>query len=221
MDGHALPQHVEVAYLVLIRHGEKYLGNGLSEDGKRRVHYLSKCINKPHASLALPLGPPTHVMASHGAIGKSYRPQATAAPIAAALGLELDDDFHFKDTEGFAGRVEEVLCHGGTVLAAWHHGEIPSLVRALLKEDQRKAEVLGWQDAWPHQCGTEAFVTNELPGSTCYDLMWRLSFTRHKNATVARGEPWKVTALSTTLEGFSGDPDGHCFEGLASRFGFD
>ena len=151
------PAHdpVEIAHVVIIRHGEKHDGDGLSEDGKARARYLQKCMTSPYASVALPLGKPTYVMASHGKPGKSHRPQDTAYPIAQTLRLKLDDNLYFGDAEGFAKRVQHLLAHGATVLVAWHHNEIHSLVQQLLDGEEWKKEALGYRDAWPHNCGDE------------------------------------------------------------------
>ena len=61
----------EVAHVVIIRHGEKKNGTGLSDVGAARAQYLAHCMSLNHPSTALPHGPPTYVMASHGKMGKS------------------------------------------------------------------------------------------------------------------------------------------------------
>lgn len=135
---------VQVAHVTIIRHAEKHDGTGLSIDGLNRARYLARCMNTGHPTVALPLGRPTYIMASHGHPGKSTRPQDTATPIAASLGLKLDSDFFFKDAEGFVKRVWQQLHHGATILVAWHHGEIHDLLRALLdKTSDVTAETLG------------------------------------------------------------------------------
>jgi len=202
----------EVAHVVIIRHGEKHEGDGLSEDGKLRAHYLKRCMTSPYASVALPLGQPTYVMASHGKPGKSHRPQDTASPIAQALGQKLDDSLYFGDAAGFAARVQHLLHHGATLLVAWHHNEIHSLVQKLLAGEEWKKAALGYRDEWPHNCGDEAWSSHRLPGSKCYDLIWRLTLTRRRQS---KADKWEVTSLTTTLEGFSGEPEAACREGLA------
>lgn len=166
-----------------------------------------------YASIALPLGKPTHVMASHGHPGKSVRPQQTASPIAHELGVDLDDSLYFGDAAGFAARVQKLLHHGATILAAWHHGEIKALVQKL-SGDAWKRAALGYRsDDWPHTCGDEEWSAHKLPGSKCYDLIWRLTLTRRHNEH--KPGRWEVAALTTTLEGFEGEAAAPCSEGLS------
>ncbi|KAL1521450.1 hypothetical protein AB1Y20_021114 [Prymnesium parvum] len=204
---------VEVAYISIIRHGEKHDGDGLSDDGKMRAQYLTRCIISSGASVAFPLGHPTYVMASHGKPGKSYRTQATASPIAEALGIKLDDSLYYGDATGFSQAVQKLLHHEATVLVTWHHNEIHSLVQKLLEGEAWKKSALGYRDDWPRSCGDEAWSAHRLPGSTCYDLIWRLTLTRKLQPTGKH--KWEVTALTSTLEGFQGDPEAPCAEGLA------
>ena len=73
-DQHLWAQHDpvvhDVAHVVIIRHGEKDQGTGLSEVGAARAKYLARCMSFNHSSTALPHGPPTYIMASHGHPGK-------------------------------------------------------------------------------------------------------------------------------------------------------
>jgi len=211
------PPSVEVSHVVIIRHGEKHDGDGLSEDGNMRASYLKRCMTSPYTSVALPLGRPTYVMASHGHPGKSHRPQDTASPIAKEVGVKLDDSLYFGDAAGFAERVQRLLHHGATILVAWHHNEIHSLVQMLLSGQEWKRDALGYREDWPHNCGDEAWSSHPLPGSKCYDLIWRLTLTRsHEPGHKANAsDKWEVTALTSTLEGFYGDPEAPCHDGLS------
>jgi len=174
---------------------------------------------------------------------------------------------------------QHLLHHGATLLVAWHHNEIHSLVQKLLAGEEWKKAALGYRDEWPHNCGDEAWSSHRLPGSKCYDLIWRLTLTRRRQSkadkwevaaaraashacrfgtdsapaqrahTRARSRPpspslrvrpalsraanrsaqrthhrgnsaatllaSQVTSLTTTLEGFSGEPEAACREGLA------
>ena len=105
----------------------------------------------------------------------------------------------------------QLLHHGATILVAWHHGEIHSLVRHLA-DDEWKRAALGYRsDGWPHACGDEAWSAHKLPGSKCYDLIWRMTLTRQRGV---KSSKWEVSALTTTLEGFNGEPEAPCLEGL-------
>lgn len=98
----------EVAYVVIIRHGEKPdSGNGLSKEGKKRALYLANCMSGKRPSVMLPWGAPTYVMASYGHPDKSHRPIDTVTPLAQRLRLPLDTDFYFEDHKGWAQRVQE------------------------------------------------------------------------------------------------------------------
>ena len=46
--------------------------------------------------------------------------------------------------------------------------------------------------------------------SSCYDCLWRITLSRNKGD----GTDWRVVSLTSTLEGFRGDPDAECLEGL-------
>ena len=68
-----------------------------------------------------------------------------------------------------------------TVVAAWHHGEIPSLVKELLGQEKEKLDALGWLSKWPHTCGSDSRWAEPgyLPNSDqCYDLLWRITLLR-------------------------------------------
>ena len=194
------PAHhpVEIAHVVIIRHGEKHDGDGLSADGKARARYLQRCMTSPYASVALPLGKPTYVMASHGKPGKSHRPQDTAYPIAQTLRLKLDDDLYFGDAEGFAKRVQHLLGHGATVLVAWHHNEIHSLVQQLLDGEEWKKEALGYRDAWPHNCGDEARGAPFSPAARALRLRVCNEPALHPSPIGRRGAPTGYRAPNAT-----------------------
>ena len=42
-----------------------------------------------------------------------------------------------------------------TLVASWHHSEIPELVKELLGQEKEKLDALGWLTKWPHTCGTD------------------------------------------------------------------
>jgi hypothetical protein len=210
----------DVAQIVIIRHGEKDHGTGLSDVGAARAQYIARCMSTHHSSTALPRGPPTYVMASHGHPGNSHRPRDTVAPVARALGLSLDDSIYFKDAATFAEHVMEKLRPRMTMLVAWHHEEIPKLISRVLGMEDWKLASLHWPDRWPSECGSRHWdEPSSLEGSTCYDLLWRLTMTRATAREGAASEAgrtgsWRVTALTASLQGFRGDANGPCLDGL-------
>ena len=119
-SGHDLSKDVplgtavhEKAHIVIIRHGEKDTrkgerGQGLSAVGQKRAQYLARCMSQTTPTVAMPFGPPTYVMASRGKSSKSHRPIDTVVPLATALGVTLDREIYFKDTEEFASHIQEV-----------------------------------------------------------------------------------------------------------------
>jgi hypothetical protein len=103
----------EKAHIVIVRHGEKdtrkgQRGQGLSVVGQKRAQYLARCMSQATPTVAMPFGPPTYVMASRGKSSKSHRPIDTVVPLATALGVTLDSEIYFKDTEDFASHIQEV-----------------------------------------------------------------------------------------------------------------
>jgi len=110
----------EMAYVVLIRHGEKgFKGdgdtNGLSLTGSHRAQYLARCMSSGDSSLAFPSGSPKYVMASHTKPEASHRAVDTARPTADALDVPLNANIHVKDYAGFHGEFfwynEQALQH--------------------------------------------------------------------------------------------------------------
>lgn len=101
----------EMAYVILIRHGEKGSKgeadyNGLSPTGMKRAEYLARCMSSPLSSLALPAGPPKYLLASHTKPDKSHRAIDTAMPLAQRLGLKVHDQIHVSHrTRWFACRL--------------------------------------------------------------------------------------------------------------------
>jgi hypothetical protein len=119
----------EMAYVILIRHGEKGSkqevdSNGLSPTGMKRAEYLARCMSDPSSSLALPAGPPKYVLASHTKPEKSHRAFDTAMPLARKLGLTVHDKIH--------------VSHRKCPLARWPDAaQLPRLARALLRHSFR------------------------------------------------------------------------------------
>ena len=88
----------EKAFIIIVRHGEKHHGDGLSPTGVKRSEYLARCMSQKQPTVAMPFGPPTYVMASHGKPDHSHRPIDTMLPLAKALNFPLDSDLYFQNT---------------------------------------------------------------------------------------------------------------------------
>ena len=88
----------EKAFIIIVRHGEKHHGDGLSPTGVKRSEYLARCMSQNQPTVAMPFGPPTYVMASHGKPDHSHRPIDTMLPLAKALNFPLDSDLYFQNT---------------------------------------------------------------------------------------------------------------------------
>lgn len=225
----------EKAHVIIIRHGEKPdEGDGLSEVGKRRAQYIARCMSQEQPTVALPAGKPSYVMASHGKDDHSHRPIDTVAPLAAALGLELDEGTYFKDSKGFAQHIQSVLKPKSTLVVAWHHGEIAELVKELLGQEQWRLGDLAWPDKWPKHCGSGKYVEPTFKhGGECYDLVWRVTLIRHRPPNATKGESaraatqvldrkrnqierfgWRAVSLTASLQGFRGLANDPCKEGL-------
>ena len=188
----------EEALVVMVRHGEKSnsSGTGLTPDGERRAHYLSRCM--AHRSMALRLGTPT-VIVTASATKSSDRPAQTAAPLAKALSLPLQR-VPVDDVEQF-GAIVSRLEAGSTLVVFWKHHELPSLARSLHLSS----------GPWPERCNAPEWPEPAyLDGSSCYDLMWVASLQRS-----AQSKPWNATGILDLMEGFGGAAESPCAEALA------
>jgi len=198
----------ELAVVLFLRHGEKpNKGDGLSEEGERRAAYIARCMSSDGPSLALPFGKPTHLIAT--AVSKrSKRPIDTLKPLSHALNIKLNQDLSESQTDKFSKEVQK-LRDRQTLVAAWHHGAIPDLVKSLLGKHTWHQE---WPLAWPKKCDPpNGWVEpKHLDGSRCYDLMWRLTLKRDAGSS----QPWKVLGLMATMQGFGGETDSPCHWGL-------
>jgi hypothetical protein len=109
----------------IIRHGEKpHEGPHLSETGRARARALADlfggCFRKPDLLIAAANKP------------KSCRPVETLEPLAAALGLAIDDRFETEDVDRVAAHLRQgQVPVEGAALIAWRHDAIPQLARAL------------------------------------------------------------------------------------------
>ena len=114
--------------VLLIRHAEKPdEGYTLSADGEARARaYVNYFKNLTVDGQPLKLD---YIFAAADSKG-SHRPRLTIEPTSQALGLPIDSRFKDKNFQELADEIQSKP-HGRAVLIAWHHGEIPSLLRAL------------------------------------------------------------------------------------------
>jgi hypothetical protein len=138
------------AVILIVRHAEKPdSGYGLSAAGQVRaqayVNYFKNFTNTPDG---LPLKF-SYIFAAADSKG-SHRPRLTIEPTRQALGLAIDSRFKDKDFQELANEIH-FRPHGQAILIAWHHGEIPALVRALgadpetiIPKAKWPEDVFGW-----------------------------------------------------------------------------
>ncbi len=190
------------ALVNIIRHGERTdnMSNiHLSYHGVRRAHYISRCASQPEPSMAFPLGPPTHLLASLRPM-KSTRPFETLKPTAQSLDLHLGNNVNMADTERFVQFLHG-LPSGATALIAWQHWWITWLLKAVYPN----------APAFPDYCPYSQW--SDLPEYThgrCYDIVFQLVLKRP-----TAEDFWHVTSLSMMNMGFGGEDDSPC----ASAFG--
>lgn len=126
--GKALPRHV-----LLIRHAEKpddERVTGLGPVGKRRAAALPELFRKSE-SRPDPFPTPDFIFAA-SASKRSDRSAETVAPLARALGLEVDTRFaNEQHAELAALLLSDRRYEGKTVLVCWHHGTLPELAEEL------------------------------------------------------------------------------------------
>jgi hypothetical protein len=65
----------------------------------------------------------------------SHRPRLTVEPTAKALGLAVDSRFKTEEVQALANEIRP-QARGHVILIAWHHGQIPALLRALGADPQ-------------------------------------------------------------------------------------
>ncbi len=122
------PSALKDATVLVIRHAEKSAdGFELSPDGQKRAeayvnYFKSYQVDGKLVKL-------DYLVATADSKG-SHRPRLTIEPLGKALGLKVD--LRFKNKE-FQGLVDDLRAkeHGRNILIAWHHGEIPNLIKAL------------------------------------------------------------------------------------------
>ncbi|MBM7132156.1 flagellar basal body-associated protein FliL [Dyella mobilis] len=133
---------------MIIRHAEKPVsGPGLTPQGEARAQAYVGYFE--HFELDGKPMPPDALYATADS-KSSMRPRLTIAPLSQALGLSIDSRFTDKQTREIADALR-TEAHGNRVLIAWHHGEIPRLIRdlggnstALIPGDKWPSDVFGW-----------------------------------------------------------------------------
>ena len=76
---------------------------------------------------------------------ESHRPRLTIEPTSKALGLAIDSRFKDKEFLELAREIKSKP-HGKAILIAWHHGKIPSLLRALGADPDQVIPNAKWPD---------------------------------------------------------------------------
>jgi phosphohistidine phosphatase SixA len=117
------------ARILLMRHAEKTgdpMDPHLSQDGSKRAAKLADYIPAT-------FGVPQFLIAT--SISKhSMRPIETIEPLSAKIGVRVDSTYADQDYGALAGQLlsEPRYAEAGTVIVVcWHHGNIPSMARAL------------------------------------------------------------------------------------------
>jgi hypothetical protein len=131
------------AVILIIRHAEKPAsGYGLTPDGEARakayVDYFKK-FTVDGQPLKL-----DYIFAAADSKG-SHRSRLTVEPTAQSLGLVVDSRFNDKDVQGQADEIRSKP-HGRAILIAWHHGQIPALLRALGADPGKVIPNAKWPD---------------------------------------------------------------------------
>jgi hypothetical protein len=161
------------AVVLVIRHAEKPdNGYGLSAGGEARA---KACVNyfKNFKIDGQPLKLDSLFAAADSK--ESHRPRLTLEPASKALGLAIEVRFKAKEFQKLADEIRSQP-HGKAILIAWHHGQIPSLLRALgadpnqvIPKSKWPDDVFGWliqlrYDSNGHLIETRRINENLPPG---------------------------------------------------------
>ncbi len=134
--------------ILIVRHAEKPVsGTGLAPDGEQRAQAYVKYFS--NLTVDGKKARPDYLIAASDS-NSSQRPHLTLEPLSHALHLQIVQNFSDKQFAQLAAELQS-RSHGKTVLIAWHHGEIPALIRALgvdpatlLASPKWPANVYGW-----------------------------------------------------------------------------
>lgn len=134
--------------VLIIRHAEKPdSGTELAPAGQQRAQAYAQYFM--HFAVDGKTVHPQYLIAAADS-NASHRPRLTIEPLGHALHLEIHQDFADKRFDQLAAALA-AQPHGKTILIAWHHGEIPALIRALganpaevMPGKKWPANVFGW-----------------------------------------------------------------------------
>ena len=128
---------------MVIRHAEKPdAGSGLSAAGEARAAaYVNYFKNFKVEGQPLKLD----CLFAAADSKASHRPRLTIEPTSKALGLDINSRFKAGDFQGLADEIRSQP-HGQAILIAWHHGKIPSLLRALGADPDQVIPKGKWPD---------------------------------------------------------------------------
>ena len=160
------------AVILVIRHAEKPAsGLGLAAEGEIRAQaYVNYFKHFTMDGQPLKLDCLFAAADSKG----SHRSRLTLEPTGKVLGLPVDTRFKDKEVQKLADEIQSKP-HGTGILIAWHHGQIPTLLRALgadpeplLPNAKWPDEVFGWviqlrYDAKGHLTDTKRINEHLLP----------------------------------------------------------
>jgi len=110
--------------------------------------------------------------------GKCPLPVALSRAAACAAALLFEDALGGREQMGLAARDARRATRDAC-------GLVRPAVQKLLAGEEWKKAALGYRDEWPHNCGDEAWSSHRLPGSKCYDLIWRRASARRRAVRVA------------------------------------
>jgi hypothetical protein len=151
------------AHILIIRHAEKAGGTGLSPEGKARAAAFPKLFLKSDDRPS-PFPAPDFIIAAETS-DESSRPVDTVTPLAEKLGLPIKADIKDKHFDKLAEELFSKPKYAGkTVLICWHHGEMPSLARALKGTD----------------------IPDKIGKDTC-NLIWQIDYDKDGNARTTQG----------------------------------
>ena len=171
--------------LLFIRHAEKSPdGYGqLSCKGLNRALKLGPRLAERYGRVDAVFAPDPSRQKPDGALSYDYvRPLATVEPSAIRFGLPVHAAIGYSETEKLMAALLVPAFHGATVLVAWEHHEMNTMVPALVAS-------LG---------GDRASVPEWKGGD--FDGIWRVTITRD-----GPGAP--TVAFAAERQGLDGQPD--------------
>lgn len=218
----------ELAYMNVIRHGEKCLASGeyLLPVGFERADYIGRCMGQKDPSIAMPFGRPTAILVGTGY--DSIRPMLTALPLGERLNLTLNMPCGNPLAFGgcIAKNIPPLLSNGGTLIVVDVYQIIPYIIEKLnilgLPFDRYKE--------WPKACPSStksytepACCAKDLnfdagdntsfpfePASLCFDEIWQVKWTRPAPHSL-----WVPQGLTKLQQGFGGTATCPCLQDLA------